>query len=164
MWAAEAHELAKHTRADDPGSWFYPLGLNLSPSLPNAVLTRIEYGIPSGVQLVRPTQLEARNNPHHLPSPPCHPRHGGGLAMRLDEDAGIRTSTNYGSMVPEYIHTEIDFGRGSIVDIALPAIGLVVSWDEFLQLRDHQFRRYYLTFQPALGGWTKIFPRRRALL
>jgi hypothetical protein len=131
------------------------LGLNLN-SGDEAVLVRIEYQRPPDLQLVRPTQLEARNNPHHLPSPNTLAMPDGGLALRLDYP-----DWNVTNAVREYLHLDVPFDPGSIVEHC-PPVELNVGWDGFVKCRKHQIRHYRAKFPSETPGWFRSL-RVRAL-
>jgi hypothetical protein len=106
-----------------------------------------------------PTQLEAQNNPHHLPSPPCLDSGEGGLALRLDAlyEPGFPESA---VMVREYIHREIPYDPRSVAEISAPGTRLMVEWGEFMNYRDEQFNRYRRRFGKKLVGWDRQLPRK----
>jgi hypothetical protein len=61
----------------------------------------LSYTVSEAGTLVRPTQLEARTNGWHFPSPPPRPVVDGGCAM----DLGTTPTTD---PIPEYVHQQID--------------------------------------------------------
>lgn len=161
-WAADNADLSLLRVPGDPASWFFPLGLNLNPG-GQALLALVIYQQPSDLQLIRPTQLEASNNPHHLPSPPCHPRDHGGLALRMDAPYSPKLIPTSRMMVREYLHPEIPFNPAWIAEIVAPAASLSIGSNDFLELRDDQFKRFRSAFKGKLGTWPRILPKKKDL-
>ncbi len=160
MWAADCDDLDLIRRPGNPVSWFFPLGLNLPPGN-SAILVLLTYERPSGLQLVRPTQLEATNNPHHLPSPPCPECEECGLALRLDTPLALPSDPVSMKMVREYIHLQIEFDPGWVTESMLAGAPLTVESDDFIDMREEQFKRYQAQFSGKLGRWLDLLPRKK---
>jgi hypothetical protein len=163
IWAADYGDLGAIHKSGEATTWFFPLGLNLGP-VNRAVVALLVYPVSDDLQLVRPTQLEATNNPHHMPSPPCVPCERGGLALRLDTGFEPELVPQSAIMVREFLHLQIPFEETWVKDVSDPADRLSVETGEFLSLRDDQLRRYRSCFGTDLKRWVNLLPKKKTLL
>ncbi|MFM9959867.1 MAG: hypothetical protein ACKV2Q_01425 [Planctomycetaceae bacterium] len=98
-WATTHEAFATHV-AEGPDRWLEVLGMT-RPTSPRWLIL-LKYPIREAGTLCRPTQLDAGWYAYHFPSPPQTPLEVGGHAMDL------RTSPSAASLLPEFIHSQID--------------------------------------------------------
>jgi hypothetical protein len=126
-------------------------------------LALVTYERPADLQLVRPTQLEATNNPHHVPSPPCAECGECGLALRLDTPLALAGEPATMKMVREYIHLQIEFDPAWVAEEMLTGSPLTVESGDFIDMREEQFKRYGAEFRGKMGSWLDLLPRKKDL-
>lgn len=99
MWAGEPAAFFEEAKEGDSASWMSALGMELNPANQKYIAVFC-YRLPDGVRLVRPTQLEAGDDPMHYPSPETDDARFNGFAMQLRPDK----ETDSRKPLGEYIH------------------------------------------------------------
>ncbi len=102
VWAARFSAFAESAHPRQPVTWKHSVGLDVRRSADCIILCY--YHVPTGVQLVRPSQLDAGDNPLHYPSPANWRLHHGGCCMI----AGQLTLPDP-PLVQELIHQDLPF-------------------------------------------------------
>jgi hypothetical protein len=144
-WVGKWHEAEHLIDRSDANTWLQAMGLApLNVESQYMMLLRYPASRP-GLSLRRPTQFEAGWFALHFPSPPCASVNRGGFALLVDTD---RIDATY--LVSEYVHPEIDWQEGDVLEIEATRPGPVA---DLQTVRNNHLKRLQAEFGDLLLTW-----------